>query len=142
MRPDDTDNADEAPDPVVGGDGACLEDAQPVERVEAQLEGLAAAAEPEAHPAQLPREQLPAQVDTRVPGQLTKLQPAEAPSPSAPQAVILTSAAPDSSPAALAPVVQGRLGLVAEWRLGWRRTCHTMSQALGLRRLQDYIQAG
>lgn len=38
------------------------------------------------------------------------------------------------------PQTQGRLGAVAEWRLGWRRTCHTMAQALGLRRLHDYIQ--
>ena len=36
---------------------------------------------------------------------------------------------------------QGQLGAIAGWRLGWRRTCHTMAQALGLRRLQDYIQA-
>ncbi len=35
---------------------------------------------------------------------------------------------------------QGPLGTVAGWRLGWRRTCHTMAQALGLKRLQDYIQ--
>lgn len=50
-------------------------------------------------------------------------------------------AAAAATPATTAPVVQGRLGLAAEWRLGWRRTCHTMAQALGLRRLQDYIQA-
>ena len=142
MSTDDTADADKAPNPADSGDGACLEDVQPVGRVEAQLEGLTAAAE--VQPAQLPREQRTAQVDTRAPGQLAAVQPAEA--PVAPQAVNDTGAAPEPSPAepspaALAPVVQGRLGLVAEWRLGWRRTCHTMSQALGLRRLQDYIQA-
>ena len=34
----------------------------------------------------------------------------------------------------------GRLGLVTEWRLGFSRTCNTMAQALGLKKLQHLFQ--
>ena len=34
----------------------------------------------------------------------------------------------------------GGLGLVPEWRLGFSRTCHTMAQALGLKKIQHLFQ--
>ena len=50
--------------------------------------------------------------------------------------------------AAEAPTVQGDEGTLAagrqplwtQFRLGWRRTYYNMAQALGLKRLQDFLQ--